>query len=259
MSQTIRDGLTNVGLKSRDFAIMPSMKTNHTARLAGLILGCGSLVSCATTADDSFVPLFNGKDLTGWTAAKENPDSFFVEDGSLILKGGRSHLFYTGDVNAGSFKEFELKMQVKTLQSSNSGVYIHTKYQDTGWPNAGYECQVNSTHRNPTKTGSLFGVVNLNVLEPGRQPPKVGANTRLAAPPTADGEWFEYCIAVKGRTITTRVNGETLLEYVEPEGGPGHPQFSERKLSEGTFALQAHDPKCEVHFRDIRVKVLDGN
>ncbi len=232
------------------------MKTTTTV-LAGLILGCCLLASCSTTPNAEFISLFNGTDLTGWTPATENPDSFSVENGTLIVKGGRSHLFYTGNVNEGSFKNFELKLQAKPFPGANSGVYIHTQYQDTGWPNNGYECQVNSTHKDSKKTGSLYAVVNILVLKPGEKEPKVGVNIKHDAAPSTDGEWFDYHITVIGDKITIRVNGETLVDYIEPEGGSGHPKFTGRKLSEGTFALQAHDPKSEVHYRNIRVKVLN--
>ena len=91
---------------------------------------------------------------------------------------------------------------------------------------------------------------------------KKGRKSRVAASiferdkaPSTDGEWFEYTIAVKGDTITLKVNGETTVQYKQEAGGPDS-NFANRKLSEGTFALQAHDPGSEVHYRNIRVKVL---
>ncbi len=231
------------------------MKTTSSflALASALVLGA---VAAPVQAEDGFVPLFNGKDLSGWTPSKENPDSFSVKDGTLILKGGKSHLFYTGDVNGGQFKNFELKLKVKTTAGSNSGVYFHTEYQDEGWPNKGYECQVNSTHKDPKKTGSLYGVVNVLVLAEGQEAPKGGEHLKRDKAPSTDGEWFDYHITVKDRKITIKVNGETTVEYTEPEGGPGS-NFAGRKLDQGTFALQAHDPESEVHYQDIRVKVLD--
>lgn len=206
--------------------------------------------------DAGFVSLFNGKDLTGWTPAKENPNSFLVEDGVLVLRGGRSHLFYTGDVNGGTFQNFELKIDVMTTPGSNSGVYFHTAYQEEGFPQKGYECQVNSTHTDPKKTGSLYGIVNILVLQPGKPEPKGGIHIKRDKAPSTDGEWFTYHIIVRDRQITLMVNGETTVEYTEPDGGP-ESNFSGRKLDGGTFALQAHDPKSEVHYKNIRVKVLD--
>ena len=210
----------------------------------------------AKPAHDDYLPLFNGKDLSGWTPSKENPESFSVANGELVVKGGRSHLFYTGEVNGGKFKNFELKLKVMTTPGSNSGVYFHTTPQDEGWPDNGYECQVNSTHKDPKKTGSLYGVVNVLVLAEGQEAPQGGEHLPRDKAPSTDGEWFDYDITVRGKHIVLKVNGETTVDYTEPEGGPDS-NFAGRKIGEGTFALQAHDPDSETHYKDIQVKVLD--
>lgn len=227
------------------------MKTCLPAVATALLLG----FTTARSAEDGFVPLFNGKDLTGWTAAKEKPESFTVKDGELIVKGGRSHLFYTGDVNGGKFKNFELKLKIKTLKGANSGVYFHTQYQDTDWPKAGFEAQVNSTHKDPKKTGSLYGVVNILALEPGQAEPKGGTHLKRDKAPSTDGEWFDYHITVKDKTVTIKVNGETTVEWTQPDGF-SDPSFPGRKIGEGTFGIQAHDPDSEIHYQAISVKVL---
>ena len=48
-----------------------------------------------------------------------------------------------------------------------------------------------------------------------------------------------------------KVNGKTLVDYTEPDGVEGG-----RKLASGTFAIQAHDPKSNVHLKNIMVKPL---
>ena len=229
------------------------------AFLAALTLGGVTAILTAQqgqseSAETGFVDLFNGKDLTGWSPSKENENSFSVKDGVLVLKGGRSHLFYTGKVNGGKFKNFELKLRIKTFPGANSGVYFHTKYQNKGWPGQGYECQVNSTHKDPKKTGSLYGVKNILVLKEGQEEPK-GDNTIREKAPSTDGQWFDYHITVQGKQIILKVNGVTTVDYQEPAGGPKS-NFKGRRLGEGTFALQAHDPKSEVHYEKIQVKVL---
>jgi len=205
---------------------------------------------------DGFVELLNGENLDGWTASKENPESFSIVDGKLIVKGGKSHLFYTGEVEGANFKDFHLKVRAKTFPKANSGVYFHTEYQDEGWPSKGYECQVNSTHKDPKKTGSLYGVKNIIVLQEGQEPPKGGDHEKREAAPSTDGEWFDYDIIVKGKQITIQVNGETTVDYTEPDGGPGIEKSPGRKLDSGTFGIQAHDPDSEVHYERFAVKPL---
>ena len=183
---------------------------------------------------EEWVTLFDGKTFDGWKAS-ENKDSWKIEDGAFVCKGPRSHLFYVG--KEAPFVNFEWKADVKTLPGANAGMYFHTKYQDSGWPKFGYEAQVNNTHGDPKKTGSLYGVVNINPA------------------PAKDNEWFTQHIIVKGRQIIIKVNDKVVVDYTEPEDKKPGKNFS-RKLDKGTFAFQAHDPKSVVYFKNIKVKKL---
>lgn len=195
-------------------------------------------LACVASAagQDGWISLFDDKSLAGWKA-NENHDTFKVENGALIVKGPRAHLFYVGDVNGGKFKNFELKLDISTRAKANSGVYFHTGFQKDGWPAKGYEVQVNNTHGDPKKTAGLYNVKD-----------------NLAAP-AKDGEWFTMTIKVVGKQITTSVNGKVIVDYTEEEqpqrkGNPG------RLIGTGTFALQGHDPGSEVHYKNIFVKPL---
>jgi hypothetical protein len=201
--------------------------------------GWGPLAPCnaltETERKAGFKLLFNGTDLEGWKAA-EHPDSFVVREGEVIVGGPRGHLFYVGPVNSAVFTNFHLRLEVKTTPKANSGVYFHTAYQDRGWPKKGYEAQVNNSGKDAHRTGSLYGT---------------GGNTTKAT----DGRWFLYEIIVEGKRVQLKVDGQTVFDYKEAEdvsfsGWPG------RRLSQGTFALQAHDPNSKVHYRSIRVRPL---
>lgn len=181
-------------------------------------------------ADEGWISLFNGKDLSGWKNAEDG--KFEVVDGVLKVSGKRAHLFTEKE-----FKNFEFKAEVKTTKGSNSGLYFHTKFQDSGWPDYGYEAQVNVSHTDKIKTGSLYSVKNVETVK------------------VKDDEWYETHIIVKGRHITIKINGETTVDWEQPEDYK-HPQFAHRKLSKGSFAIQAHDPNSVVYFRNIRVKPL---
>ena len=195
------------------------------------------VVAASSHAEEKgFKAIFDGKSMKGWKAS-ENKDSWKFKDGMLVCDGPRSHLFYMGDDKP--FKNFEFKAEVKTEPGSNSGIYFHTKYQESGWPKYGYEAQVNITHGDPKKTGSLYGVVN------------------VGNPPAKDGEFWEQHIIVKDNHITIKINGKTVVDYKEPAGKEAFSKDFERRLGNGTFALQAHDPKSVVYYRNIRVKRLD--
>ncbi len=205
-----------------------------------------------------FVTLFDGTSLDDWTVSEENPESFFIEDGKLVAKGGRAHLFYTGEVGDADFKNFELKLQVMTTENSNSGVYFHTTYQAKGWPGEGFEAQVNSTHTDPKKTGSLYGIADIFVPGPDQEKfvARVAENREIflyqEQAPSTDGEWFEYHITVQDKKITIKVDGMTLIEWTQPSDWS-----KDRRVGHGTVGIQAHDPNSTTYYKDIQIKILD--
>lgn len=186
--------------------------------------------------EPGFVSLFDGKSMAGWKVAEENPDSWKVADGMLVCDGPRSHLFYDGDL--APLKDFHFKAEVMTTPGSNAGIYFHTKYQAEGWPKKGFECQVNVSHKDPKKTSSLYGVDN--VADPG----------------VKDNQWYTQEIIVKGKNVKLIVNGKTMVDYTEPDDAKPAAGGFDRLIGKGTFALQAHDPKSKVFFRNLRVKPL---
>jgi len=228
-------------------------------QLALTALAALSLAPVCLAQADGWISLFNGKDLSGWKSNDEVPGVFTVENGELKVSGGRAHLFYVGADGQASFRNFDLKLKVKTTPGSNSGVYFHTHYQDKGWPDAGYECQVNSTHTDPKKTGSLYGVINILALLEGQKEPSGGKHIKVPLAPSKDGEWFDYDISVVGKCITLKVNGKVTVEFVEPEGWDPAKELSNmpgRKLGTGTIAIQGHDPKSTTYYKDIFIKPL---
>ena len=239
------------------------MKMSTLLSIVSLTLVSATLAfGAGRKSSEGWKSLFNGKNLEGWTTSKENPNSYSVKNGDLVLKGGRSHLFYTGKVGGANFKNFELKLQAKTMKNANSGVYFHTKYQDSGWPDQGFEAQVNTSHKDPKKTGSLYAVANIYVaMKPEPEftvrVDKSGAQIWQDKAPSTDGEWFDYHIIVVDDTVTLKINGETMVQWTQPEGWEGPKNMPGRVLGSGTIALQAHDPDSEVHYRNIKIKMLD--
>lgn len=181
------------------------------------------------TKSNDWVTLFDGKSLKGWKAS-ENPGTFTVSEGKIIVHGDRAHLFYTGPVHDHDFRNFEFKATVMTTPGSNSGIFFHTDYQEEEWPSKGYEIQVNATHTDWRKTSSIYGVKDIRNA------------------PNRDNEWFTQHIIVDGNKITVKVNDGIVNEYTVPP--------EESRLSSGTFALQGHDPQSLVYYKDIMVKVL---
>ncbi|OPZ70368.1 MAG: hypothetical protein BWY83_01679 [bacterium ADurb.Bin478] len=197
-----------------------------------LVALCG-FQSCA---NDGWSVLFDGKTLTGWRAS-ENTGTFTVRDGMIVVHGDRSHLYYVGPVNNADFKNFEFKAQVMTEPGSNSGIYFHTAWQETGWPAQGYETQINNSHSDWKRTSSIYDVVNVKEA------------------PAKDNEWFTQHIIVRDKHVIVKTNGRVIVDYTEPENVE-RPEWPGRKISHGTFCLQGHDPKSVVYYKDIKVKPL---
>lgn len=184
--------------------------------------------------------LFDGKSLDGWRASDE-PGTFSVKEGVIVAKGPRSHLYYVGPVERQDFKNFELKLDVMTFPQANSGVYFHTIWQETGWPERGYEVQVNNSHSDPSRTAGLWGIKPHNEA------------------PASDHIWFTLTIKVEGRRVTTFVNDRLIIDYTQEENPPRPKGLEQRLIASGTFALQGHDPGSEVHYRSIKVRPLPSS
>ncbi|MBI2950060.1 MAG: DUF1080 domain-containing protein [Verrucomicrobia bacterium] len=202
-------------------------------------LGFALLSATLLAAEDKegWIPLFDGKSLDGWKA-NENPGTFKVEDGKIVVFGPRAHLFYVGPVQKHTFKNFELKLEIMTFPKANSGVYFHTEWLDMGFPRKGYEVQVNTSHGDPKRTAGLYGVKdNYDAL-------------------VKDEEWFTMHIVVQGKHVTTKVNGKTIVDFTEPDAPETGRRNSARRISSGTFALQGHDPGSKIYYKNIQVKPL---
>ena len=211
---------------------------NLITRFFWLLLAAAAQVA-TPAVEPGFTALFNGRDFTGWKIAGP-AETFTIQDGAIVAKGAASHCYYDGSFRNHSFRNFELKVDVMTEPQSNGGIYFHTKFQESGWPKAGFECQVNVTQSDWIKTGSLYGLVN------------------MALTPAQDNKWWTQHIIVQGNTITVNVNDKRLVQWTQPADWDGGREGPGRKITgPGTIALQGHDPNSTVYYKNIRIKPLD--
>jgi hypothetical protein len=233
------------------------MKGQHMKRTITLLLALGMLATAAPVVvaelteemkAEGWFSIFDGTTLNGWELNEpDGPGTFAAVDGTIVGTGGRNHLFYRAE----QFQNFELKADVKINNDGNSGLYVKSQWQ-TGWPTTGFEVQINSTHGDPQKTGSLYNIV------------------RIYEAPHADDEWFTFHIICRGNAITVRVNDKPLYTYVEPPRGQGGrgpggqgqqeqapiTEQNKRISQSGYIALQQHHDGSVVHFRNIFVRKL---
>jgi hypothetical protein len=198
----------------------------------------------AVSAGNDWIDLFDGHSLTGWRPS-ENKSSWKVIDGQLAADGPRSHLFYVGPARGADFRNFELEVELTTKPECNSGIYFHTQYQESGFPEKGFEIQINNTalgdggYLERKKTGSLYGLRNMyKQLVPDEKP-------------------FRVSTSVRGKNVQISLNGQLLVDYVEPTP-PVIPAGGEKQrfLDRGTFALQCHNNGSRAFYRSVRVRPL---
>ena len=191
-----------------------------------LMTGALSLVLGAMAADapkagkDGWVSMFDGKTLDGWKAS-EKPENWKVEDGAIVGRGDRSHLFWTKEI----CENCEFRATVKINTGGNSGMYFRAQEIVANWPQ-GYEAQVNTSHKDPVKTGSLYNIVKvLDKLVP-------------------EETWFTQHIIADGDHIIIKVNDKVTVDTRDSKYGKGY------------IALQQHDPGSVVQYKDLMYRKL---
>lgn len=192
----------------------------------------------AKTQPGNWISLFDGRSLSNWKVG-DNAETFSVDSGMIIVHGKTAHLFYDGPAKNHDFKNFEFKAEVMTYPGANSGIYFHTAFQQGGWPEKGYEVQVNNSHTDWRRTGSLYGIDDVKEVY------------------VKDYEWYTEYIKVEGKHVIIKINDKTVVDYTEPENVKRDPDDSLRVISHGTFALQGHDPKSVVHYKNIMVREIN--
>ena len=186
-------------------------------RMAALL----AVAACALPAADGWISMFDGTSLNGWKA-NERPESWTVKDGAIMGDGEASHLFWM----VRECGDCEFKADVKISDGGNSGMYFRTAF-GPGFPK-GYEAQVNSSHKDPKRTGSLYNFKNIY--------------EQLVPPDT----WFNQHIIAKGNHIVIMVNEKTVVDYTDEKN----------TYSSGHFALQQHNKGSVVTFKNLMMRPL---
>jgi hypothetical protein len=190
------------------------MKTHAPLFLIGLL-------AAPVFSADGWIKIFDGKSLQGWKAS-ERPENWKVEDGAITGQGDRSHLFYMEQ----ECENCEFKAEIKLNKGGNSGMYFRTKFME-GWPD-GYEAQVNNSHKDWRRTGSLYRFFDIKEqLVP-------------------DDTWWTQHIIAQGNHIIVKVNGKTVVDYRDEKN----------TYTKGYLALQQHDPGSRVQYRNLMMKKL---
>lgn len=190
---------------------------------ARLLVAGLAAAGCLLAADNGggWVSMFDGKTLDGWKAG-DNPESWSAKDGKIVGDGERSHLFYM----LHECGNCEFKAEVKINHGGNSGMYFRAKFGPE-WP-AGYEAQVNNTHADWRRTGSLYRFSDVKEqLIP-------------------DDTWWTQDVIANGNHIIIKVNDKVVVDYVDEKN----------TYQKGFLALQQHNNGSVVEYRNLMMRAL---
>ncbi len=195
------------------------MRKSNFCILAALIAAMGS--ASGAEKPGKWIKMFDGKTLDGWKA-NENPESWSVKNGAIVGDGERSHLFYMKE----QCDNCEFKAEVRLNHGGNSGMYFRANFEN-GWPH-GYEAQVNNTHTDWKRTGSLYNIVNVKEqLVP-------------------DDTWWTQDIIAQGNHIIIKVNDKVVVDHVDEKN----------TYQKGYLALQQHNKGSVVEYRNLMMRRL---
>jgi hypothetical protein len=193
---------------------------------------CPGTARAQETKPGEWVSLFDGKTLSGWTmiALPNQPKSeWSVVDGALAGTGGASMLY-----SPKSYTNYKVRAEIKINDKGNSGFY--QRWTPEPGFGGGYEAQIDSTHADPIRTGSVYGYVH--VFKQWQKP----------------DEWFVYEVEVKdgvwrGKPMTAikiTIDGTELYEFYD----------FDQTFKSGHLAFQQHDPGSKVFIRKIEIQEL---
>jgi hypothetical protein len=202
-----------------------------------------ALLASAPSQEEGFVPLFNGKDWTGWThhlrkgkdgAEVKMEEVWSIADGVITCKGTPPGYIRTTT----DYKDFVLKLQWRFEKAGNSGVLVRMTGDDKVWPKS-CEAQLASG-----RAGDFWLIDGFKLETPKeRVDPKAERHRNHAkANEKPVGEWNDYEITADGGRISLKVNGEVLNE------GTGGDEVA------GKICLQSEG--AVIQFRHIRLKPL---
>jgi hypothetical protein len=186
------------------------------------------------------VPIFNGRDLSGWHEVPGGTSRFTVADEAIHVAGGRGFL-----ETDGMWSDFVLQARVRTNGPRlNSGIFFRAMRGTAEQPSNGYELQIHNGFRDGDRSQPAdFGTGGIYRRSPARR--VVGD----------DGTWQTLTLAATGRHLAAWVDGEQVTDWTDDRPADDNPRQGARTAA-GHLSLQGHDPTTNLDFRDLSIAEL---
>jgi hypothetical protein len=194
-------------------------------------------------AEPGFTTLFNGKDLSGWKLVDPEGRGYIVENGLLECPSDGGGNLFTEKEYANFVFRFEFKLE----EGANNGIGIRAPYEgDAAYQ--GMEIQI-LDHDAPMYRGKLRPAQYHGSIYD-----VVPAKTGFLKP---TGQWNEEEITARGRQITVKLNGHTIVDanldsITDAAILKKHPGLAR---TTGHVGFLGHGP-ARVWFRNVRIKEL---
>ncbi len=213
-----------------------------------------AVLAAAPDSEEGFVPMFNGKDLTGWEG---KPGWWTVEDGTITSQStaekpcpSAHYLMWRG----GKPADFEMRFEYR-LQGGNSGVQFRSR-ELPDWDTNGYQADIEAGEQ---WTGCLFEHTRAGLAMRGesvvvdkdgtKHVTSLGDSKELLSH-VKKNDWNEYRISAVGNEIILMINGVVMTHITDNQEGVA--------AKDGVIALQMHPgPPMKIQFRNLRIRVLN--
>ncbi len=184
--------------------------------------------------ESGWVPLFNGRDLSGWK--KNGDEKWIVEQGTILCESTANKYGYL--TTEKTYRDFTLRLKFKGEAAGNSGVFVHAKITGID-PQHGPDIEGMQVEVDPN-----VGKHTAGLYESGGR--------GWVAMPTAEGEqalkagdWNDLEVSVRGAHIVTQLNGAKIVDFTDPSP----------KFTDGSIGLQIHTGGgVKMRWKDIYIK-----
>lgn len=214
-----------------------------------------AVLAAAPDSEEGFVPMFNGKDLSGWEG---KPGWWTVEDGTITSQStpekpcqAAHYLMWRG----GKPADFEMRFEYR-IQGGNSGVQFRSR-ELPEWDTNGYQADIEDGEQwtgclfEHTRAGVGMRAERVIIDKDGTKHVSALGDSKELMSHVKKNDWNEYRISAVGHEIILSINGVVMTHITDSQEGAA--------AKDGVIALQMHPgPPMKIQFRNLRIRTFES-